>query len=477
MKKICLTLVLLASTTFLKANQIDIGIFASVTPQKNEVYIRPDFNISSIQTVTGILYTVRWDDPSVVITNQYVYPFYVAPQGAPVLYNGYFYQVFAAVPMTAVAMNANEEYLISSFTYTNGECANFEIINDEWTQAHNGNVYLELVGLEVTGTIYQPAVILGSKGGNISGNDSIFLGNSTENMTLADYKGSILIWQRKVNEGAWTDIPATVGAISYSEISSYSGTYYYRVSVQNGTCPAVYSEVHVINVFVDMNLSLKIFLEGAFQGTQMPTSLNNQNLIPLSQPYSSPPWNYNGTETVASIPLHVVDWIYIQLRESDGDASTATADKVIAERTGFILNNGMIKGINGTTNLDFILSLQNNLYVVVFHRNHLPVISANPLPVNEGTVAYDFSSGEFQVLGGSLGQKELVPGIWGMISGDGNADEAVDLIDQNNYWSQFSGKFGYLNSDYNLDGQVNNIDKNDFLQINIGSLSQVPGLY
>ena len=55
-------------------------------------------------------------------------------------------------------MNANEEYLISTFTYTNGECVNFEIIEDEWTQANNGNVYFEFMGVEVTGIIYEPLV-------------------------------------------------------------------------------------------------------------------------------------------------------------------------------------------------------------------------------------------------------------------------------------------------------------------------------
>ncbi len=90
------------------------------------------------------------------------------------------------------------------------------------------------------------------------------------------------------------------------------------------------------------------------------------------------------------------------------------------------MQDGLIKDIDGMNNLEFSVSVSENLYIVIYHRNHLPVISANPLSVNEGTVAYDFSSGEFQVLGGSLGQKELVPGIWGMISGDGNADGLVD---------------------------------------------------
>ena len=163
-----LSLALLSQVILVQANQVDIGIFASTTVSNNiEVRVRPDFNISAIQTLTGILYTVRWDDPTVVITTQYIAPFSVAPQGSPVLYNGYYYQVFAATPMAPVAMNANQEYLISSFNFTNSNCGKFEIIEDAWTQAHNGNVYLELVGLDVTGIIYHPTVQLASIGGTI----------------------------------------------------------------------------------------------------------------------------------------------------------------------------------------------------------------------------------------------------------------------------------------------------------------------
>ena len=151
----------LSLLSVLQGNQIDIGIFKSTSvPKKIEIRIRPDFNISSIQTLTGILYTVRWDDPTISITTQNIFPFFVAPQGSPVLYNGHYYQVFAAVPMIAMAMNANQEYLASSFTFTNGDCSTFEIIEDEWTQANNGNVYLELVGTEVTGIIYQAMFFL-----------------------------------------------------------------------------------------------------------------------------------------------------------------------------------------------------------------------------------------------------------------------------------------------------------------------------
>ncbi|MCD4732599.1 MAG: hypothetical protein K8R74_18515, partial [Bacteroidales bacterium] len=320
------------------ANQIDIGIFESQTvPDQIEVKIRPDFNIQANETVTAILYTVRWDDPSISITTQYIYPFFVAPQGSPVEYNGYYYQVFAAVPMIAIPMNALEEYLVSSFTYTDGECANFEIIEDEWTQSNNGNVYLEFIGVEVTGIIYEPDVNFGSTGGFISGNDTISLGNSTGPLNLSLYNGNILTWQRKINDGDWSDIPGTTGLDVFEETPTGTGLWKYRVKVQYNSCPEVFSDSLELIVVTTIELNLKIYLEGAYTNLQMSTMLNSSGLLPLLQPYNIPPWYYNGGENVSDIPnTEIVDWILVEIRETDGDASSATNEKTVDIKAGFL---------------------------------------------------------------------------------------------------------------------------------------------
>jgi hypothetical protein len=458
-----------------QANQIDIGIFASSTvPKKIEIRIRPDFNISSIQTVTGILYTVRWDDPAIAIATQFIAPFNLAPQGAPALYNGHYYQVFAAVPMTPMAMNANQEYLISTFTFTNGDCSKFEIIEDAWTQSHNGNVYLELVGLEVTGIIYHPEVIYTSIGGNIAGSDTTQLGTSTGPMTLTGYNGSVLYWERKVNEGSWVNIPGTAGLTTYSEVPPAMGDYYYRAAVQSGACPVVYSGILYTVVVANVIMNLTVFLEGPFQNTEMSTDLKNLGLVPLSHPYNASPWNYTGTESVISIPANAVDWVLVELRESAGDASTATSDKTIRRRAAFLMNDGAVKELDGIQNLQFTLSLHNNLYIAVFHRNHLSVITAVSPPILSGNCIWNFTSGETQALGGSLGHKQIAPGIWGMMAGDANSNGSITNTDKQSFWKFNAGKWGYISSDFSMDSQIDNKDKNDLWLPNLGKQSQVP---
>jgi len=224
-------------------NTIDIGIFESTnTGNVIEINIIPDFDIAGDQTITAILYTLRWNDPLITIETEYIFPFFVAPQGDPVEYNGFYYQVFAAVPFASQAMTANQEYTISSYSYTNGECATFEIIEDEWTAANNGNVYLEFLGSDVTGEIYHNQIVFGSLGGMIEGSDTIHLGQSSGMLTLSDHNGLVLSWQKRLNNNAWGSITATAGLTSYSDTPTDVGTWEYRCEVQQGTCEADYSQ-------------------------------------------------------------------------------------------------------------------------------------------------------------------------------------------------------------------------------------------
>jgi len=120
-----------------------------------------------------------------------------------------------------------------------------------------------------------------------------------------------------------------------------------------------------------ITLNSKIFLEGDFSGGSMSTELNTQNVIPLSQPYNTAPWNYEGTESVTSIPANVVDWILVELR------TNTNASSVEAKRAGFIKNDGTIVDLDGTSNLEFQNLNPADYYIVIYHRNHLSAMSAN----------------------------------------------------------------------------------------------------
>lgn len=221
-----------------------------------------------------------------------------------------------------------------------------------------------------------------------------------------------------------------------------------------------------------LTVDLVAFLEGPFNGTNMNIDLNNEGLVPLTQPYNTAPWNYSGTESVVSIPANTVDWVLIELRDAT-DALSATGTTVIEHQAAFITNDGTIVGLDGTSYPEFTSSISQNLFVVLYHRNHIAVMSSNPLTHSGGLYAWDFTSGATQAFGGTNGQNEISTGIWGLIGGNGHADEMIDDADKV-AWSAEVGTDGYLANDFNLDTQTDNKDKNDVWVGSNNSTSQVP---
>jgi photosystem II stability/assembly factor-like uncharacterized protein/fibronectin type 3 domain-containing protein len=220
------------------------------------------------------------------------------------------------------------------------------------------------------------------------------------------------------------------------------------------------------------DLNVHVFLEGPFEGAGMYTSLNSW--LPLSQPYNVAPWYYSGTESVSSIPnLDVVDWVLVELRDAPA-ASQATPATSIAMQAAFILDNGSIVDVDGSSMLHFMVTINYNLFVVVWQRNHLAVMSALPLTENAGIYSWDFSSGAGQAYGGTNAHKQLAPGVWGMIGGDGNANGQISNADKVDVWKVQAGSSGYLMGDFDMNVQVNNADKIDVWKVNSGAGSQVP---
>jgi len=222
------------------------------------------------------------------------------------------------------------------------------------------------------------------------------------------------------------------------------------------------------------SLSLKVYLEGPFEGNTMATILIGLPEFPLNQPYNIPPWNYTGTESVSSIPNSgIVDWLLLDLRDAP-NASSATSATIFNQMAAFLLDDGTIVGMDGSSPLIFSHSIIHSLFVTIWHRNHLGILSANGLTASGGLYSYDFTTSALQVYGGNIGHKEIGAGKWGMAGGDGNSDGQVNNGDKNEVWALEAGTTGYKFGDFNLDGQVNHGDKNDVWIPNTGMGGQVP---
>jgi len=205
-----------------------------------------------------------------------------------------------------------------------------------------------------------------------------------------------------------------------------------------------------------------VLLQGAYSGSgTMDTQLNS--ILPLAQPYNVDPWQYSGGEMLTSIPPQMVDWILIELR-SGSDYS-----RIMDRRAGILMNNGDILETDLSGGLVFNCIDVGSYYVVVRHRNHLPVMSANSINMPfSGTM--DFKNVVNNPPFGNLTEAliEMEPDHWGIISGDVMQDynlkysgpdndralvlqKLVNVSGSNSITTTING---YYREDMNMDGTV-----------------------
>ncbi len=195
-------------------------------------------------------------------------------------------------------------------------------------------------------------------------------------------------------------------------------------------------------IYVDIT----IFMEGPYNGTDMNTNLNSQGKLPLSQPYDTDPWYYYGTESVTTMPANIVDWVLVELRTDVGSGSIYTT------RAALLRNDGHIVDLDGNY-LGFQDAPPGDYYIVVRHRNHLDIMSANAVSLDIDPTSYDFTTGSDKFYGTGIGIKELKTNVWGMVAGDANGNNYISNDDYSLYKAS-QGNEGYEGADFNMDTGV-----------------------
>ncbi|MFV1980976.1 MAG: sialidase family protein [Rhodothermia bacterium] len=276
--------------------------------------------------------------------------------------------------------------------------------------------------------------------------------NIVDSFEFGDYNGMDVVMNRLIS--IWTDNRDETASATES-VDVYSG-----------------SGEESVGVF----LTARALLQGGFSAGAMSTVLNDGGLIPVIQPYGagaylSSPLAYEGTESGVSVDSAGVDWVLVSLRTGTGSAST------VATRAALITEDGAITEFDGSRPVSFPGAPKSSLYVVVAHRNHIPIMSATAVDFSSGDGSYDFTTAMNQAYSNAgLPMVDLGGGKFGMFGGDLNHDGQVTAIDFNAWLvATKAAMSGYLDEDFTLDSLVTVPDFNLFL-VNTKSVahSQVP---
>ncbi len=226
-----------------------------------------------------------------------------------------------------------------------------------------------------------------------------------------------------------------------------------------------------------VQLEARAFLQGAFDTIDMHDDLRTNNLIPLIEPYDSltafTHVGRGGNEFADSLGIFdqpnteddIVDWVMVELRDKND------ADVVLETKSALLQRDGDIVDLDGFSTLGIPVP-DDDYYLSIRHRNHLGILSSSILSLSStSTTIYDFTSSAANTTGGLNGIATLPEGLFGMYSGDFNANGQVQNTDVNSLIPTI-GTSGYKMGDLNLNSQVQNTDLQNFLILNLGKGTQ-----
>lgn len=369
-----------------------------------------------------------------------------------------------------------------SFSYTpnaefsGAESFSYRVCNDgQPVFCSTANVTINVVNIN-------DAPIIGND--NISINkDSTAIGNLLINDTDIEGDNLTMTTNPIIYPQNGSAVLQSDGTYFYFPIAGFVGVDSFSYRVCDDGAPQSCSEGMVyINVQpLCLDLELYVWLEGAYDSGSMGTDLNTlRKILPgqsistqTGQPYAVAPWNHTGTEgatfTDADYSPDVVDWVLVSFRTS---MAKATEIKAVA---ALLLKDGTIQFVD-----DCVLtnSAPLPLYIVVEHRNHIGVMSPDPVAISGRSLVHDFRLTDSYRDATSFGQKEISVNNWVMFAGDGSQINDAVSYDINgtdkSIWVDDNGLFlEYLPTDFNLDGEVTGEDK-IFWELNNGISSRVP---
>lgn len=198
-----------------------------------------------------------------------------------------------------------------------------------------------------------------------------------------------------------------------------------------------------------VTIRTKVFLSGVYDHTtgQMRTTLADSGLLPLSQPYTLPPYSFTkiGLSACDSVDSNTVDWIWIAVRDKNNRANVVCSGAATLDKYG-----------EAVILMDIV---PDYYFVSVHHRNHLAVMTDDSIYLDSTSVGFTDIP-----LWSKPGQQpcRIIDNKQMLYAGDVNGDKIVKYngvyMNDKQALFDFNGTTSvhhvYRREDLNLDGVV-----------------------
>ncbi|MDP2189147.1 MAG: hypothetical protein Q8J69_10740 [Sphingobacteriaceae bacterium] len=213
-----------------------------------------------------------------------------------------------------------------------------------------------------------------------------------------------------------------------------------------------------------LRLQMKAHLEGPYNKENNQMIQNLTGIIPRQHPYKNSPFNFSSYDSIQVLPAGaLIDWVLLEVRMASA-AANATAATIKARTLAFIDNQGnLVDTAGGTAGVVFPTDSNGQFYITLYHRTHIPVMSAlaatPPVDQVNGAFSYDFTTAVNRAFGTDA-LIEVENGVWALYAGrvENATPFTIDQADRNATWSD-RNKLGYEASDAALEGTVDATDR------------------
>ncbi len=246
---------------------------------------------------------------------------------------------------------------------------------------------------------------------------------------------------------------------------------------------------------VKVALNIRAFLQGPYNSGigAMTDGLRANGLVPTQEPYTAAGYGFigGGGESTTQMMLDfpgsnaIIDWVLLELRDKTNNTS------VLYARSALLQADGDVVDVDGFSAVDFRVA-SDDYFICVLHRNHLSVMTLEPVTLSRIATAVDLTNGSTATFGTNA--QQVSAGTYLLWAGDVNADGTIIYTGQDNDRDPILSAIGgvvptntitaYHKGDVNMDGTVmytgEGNDRDPILQ-NIGGvvptnvrLGQVP---